>query len=74
MLNAINKRLQQAFPLNSESLFDTIQENDTRPLRDIHTRSWYPRLSDRSIHSDYRQGTADYSIQNLTIRLTFRVP
>ena len=37
MLNAINKRLQQAFPLNSESLFDTIQENDTRDLFETFT-------------------------------------
>ena len=77
MLNAINKRLQQAFPLNSDQpnggcdliLFDIIQEKDTGDLFVTFSHGVGILGYQTKAFTDYWQGTVDYSIPNLTIQL-----
>ena len=78
MLNAINKCLQQAFPLNSDKpkggcnliLFDTIQEKDTGDLFVTFSHSvGILGHQTKAFTVITVWGTVHYSIRNFTIQL-----
>ena len=78
MLNAINKCLQQAFPLNSDQpnggcnliLFDIIQEKDTGDLFVTFSHGvGILGYQTKAFTVITGWGTVDYSIRNFTIQL-----